>query len=68
MPVANTPENKAKCQCMKCPSFAGPPAFYCAMGKAEKPVEKKGCVCMTCAVWKEGKLSGGYFCESGKAP
>ncbi|MFH1821040.1 MAG: DUF2769 domain-containing protein [Methanobacteriota archaeon] len=67
MPVADTPENMGKCLCMKCPSFAGPPGFYCAKGKAKK-VDKKGCICMTCKLWKENKLSGGYFCVSGRAP
>ena len=67
MPVVNTPETKKKCLCMKCPSFAGPPGFYCAMGKAKKSVNQKGCLCMTCEVWGENYLLGGYFCESGKA-
>jgi len=68
MPVANTTENKAKCLCMKCPSFTGPPGIYCAMGKAERPVEKKGCICLTCEVWENNNLFAGYFCDSGKAP
>jgi len=68
MPVADTRENMMKCLCGKCPSFAGPPAFYCAKGKAEKEVDKKGCLCSTCSLWTENNLSGGYFCAMSKAP
>lgn len=73
MPVDDTPENLAICMeyCGICPSLPSPPTpfLFCARGKANtQPIEKKGCTCIKCDVYKTYGLDTLYFCESGKAP
>ena len=58
MPVDDTPENLAICMnyCGICPSLPSPPTpfLFCARGKANtQPIERKGCSCVQCDVWKE---------------
>ena len=70
MKVPMTPENKAKCICMSCPTYTQNSLMggvFCAMGKSEKTPEMNGCVCMNCGVFAEYKLTGGYFCINGAA-
>jgi methylamine---glutamate N-methyltransferase subunit C len=70
MKVPMTPENKAKCICMSCPTYTQNSLMggvFCATGKSEKTPEMKGCVCMNCGVFAEYKLTGGYFCINGAA-
>ncbi|MGZ5502787.1 MAG: DUF2769 domain-containing protein [Halobacteriota archaeon] len=70
MKVPMTPENKAKCLCMSCPTYTQNSLMggvFCATGKSEKTPEMKGCVCMNCGVFAEYKLTGGYFCINGAA-
>lgn len=65
-----TPENKAKCICMSCPTYTQNGLMggvFCATGKSEKTPEMKGCVCMNCGVFAEYQLTGGYFCINGAA-
>ena len=68
MKVPMTPENKAKCICMSCPTYTQNSLMggvFCATGKSEKTPEKKGCVCTNCDVFAEYKLTDGYFCING---
>jgi hypothetical protein len=70
MKVPMTPENKAKCICMSCPTYTQNSltgGVFCATGKSEKTPGMKGCVCMNCGVFAEYKLTGGYFCINGAA-
>ena len=70
MKVPMTPENKAKCLCMGCPTYTQNSLMggvFCATGKSEKTPELKGCICTNCAVFAECKLTGGYFCINGAA-
>jgi hypothetical protein len=49
------------------------PGIYCSTGKAtcQDLNPQKGCICNTCAVWKEYHLQNVkpvmYFCQKGKA-
>ena len=42
-------------------------AMFCAFGKSKCIDEEKGCVCMTCALYKEYNLDKAYYCLGGKA-
>jgi hypothetical protein len=72
MSVDDTKENLNICMnyCGTCPSLPFPPQpfLYCARGKADAPVVKKGCKCAQCDVYKNYKLEILYFCESGAEP
>ena len=76
MPVDDTPENLNYCMdfCGTCPSLPNPPFpfLYCARGNSEAKVDKKGCRCPECPVYRIYDLKGvngsPYFCEKGKAP
>ena len=65
--VPDTPENASLCICGECPSYPKEGSFFCAQGKSEKPVRKRGCVCGDCAVFKEHNLQDGYYCAAGAA-
>jgi methylamine---glutamate N-methyltransferase subunit C len=65
--VPDTPENESRCICGDCPSFPGEGMFYCARGKSEKPVRKRGCICPDCAIFKDHGLQDGYYCADGAA-
>ena len=65
--VAETPENMARCMCGGCPSFPGDGGFYCARAKSVNAVNKRGCVCVDCANFKEFDLKDGYYCVAGAA-
>ena len=68
MKVPNTEANGKKCICGGCPSYLGAnEGFFCSSGKSKKKYEQKGCICGQCALWKEYKLNGGYFCINGQA-
>jgi hypothetical protein len=43
-------------------------AMFCAFGQSKCIDTEKGCICMTCEVFKENKLNKGYWCttEGGK--
>lgn len=43
------------------------PGLFCAAGKSKLDIDKKGCVCAECEVYKEHELHSGYFCVIGKA-
>ena len=70
--VDDTKENLDICMnyCGTCPSLPFPPNpfLFCARGKAQQKVERKGCKCAQCPVWKKYELKELYFCDTGKAP
>jgi hypothetical protein len=74
MSVDDTPENLNICMdyCGICPSLPTPPNpfLYCARGESDQKIEKKGCKCPECGVYKKYNLKAEnpYFCETGKAP
>ncbi|MBI2848378.1 MAG: DUF2769 domain-containing protein [Chloroflexi bacterium] len=43
-------------------------AMFCAFGKSKCITDEKGCICMTCALYKENNLDKAYYCLGGKAP
>ena len=64
--VADTPENMAKCICGECPSKNHDDmGFYCAKGKSPMTVRRRGCVCGDCALWRDYRLTKGYYCAEG---
>lgn len=67
--------NISNCMCKKCPSYPGmfrelahadAPGLYCSHGKSRLDIEKKGCICPTCEVYKEHFLNSTYYCVQGK--
>lgn len=74
MPVDDTLENLNICMdyCGTCPSLPTPPNpfLFCARGKSDQTIEKLGCKCPQCGVWKKYNLNtdNPYYCETGKAP
>jgi hypothetical protein len=70
--VENTNENYAKCLCYteRCPTYNRSSlngGLFCARGRSDETLEKKGCVCPSCPVWAECKLNGVFFCVYGAA-
>lgn len=72
--VENTPENRARCSCTKCPSYndcakGKDESLYCAtgVGKSECEYKMNGCICGPCPVHKENNLKMGYYCIHGSA-
>ncbi|MGZ5502956.1 MAG: DUF2769 domain-containing protein [Halobacteriota archaeon] len=70
--VENTNPNFEKCLCYteRCPTYnrnglTG--ALFCARGRSEKTLEKKGCVCPSCPIWVDCKLNAIFFCAHGAA-
>ena len=57
------------CKCGKCPTYPGQgdPRVYCARGASSLPIEKKGCLCPGCPIYKMGKFQGDSFCLNGMA-
>jgi hypothetical protein len=54
------------------PSLPNPqntPGVYCSHGKAScKDLDpSQSCICPTCAVWSENKLTATYYCQNGSA-
>jgi hypothetical protein len=41
--------------------------LFCSRGKSTCDIEKKGCNCPTCPVWKEYGLNDFFYCEKGAA-
>lgn len=67
--ILNTKENFAKCICPGCPTFQASDCakenkekLYCAIGKSNCNLIRKGCICGACPLWSEYKLAKGYFC------
>jgi len=72
MKVPETEENRMKCICPSCPTYnkcmkEKMHLFFCAKGKTDCKLDKKGCICGGCPIWREYKLSRVYFCVTGAA-
>ncbi len=70
MTVPVTSENRQKCLCGTCNTYARnglTGRVFCATGESEPTPQKKGCECLSCPVSAEYKLSGYYFCVNGAA-
>jgi hypothetical protein len=68
MKVPMTPENKAKCFCMSCPTYLQNSLMggvFCATGKSQKTAEMGGCDCPGCQVYTDYDL-GGVFLHKGR--
>jgi hypothetical protein len=54
---------------MMMPSAADFPGLYCSTGVAtcEDLDQTKGCICPSCAVWTDNKLTAQKYCERGSA-
>ncbi len=57
------------CKCAKCPTYPhqGDPRVYCDRGASHLTIEKKGCLCPGCPIYKLGKFAGDSFCFHGEA-
>ncbi len=57
------------CKCSGCPAYPdqGEPRVYCARGASRLPIEKRGCLCPGCPIYKKGKFAGDSFCFHGQA-
>ena len=66
MSVPDTQENRSRCACARCPSFAaGHTGIFCVLGKSKLPVEERGCLCRTCPVHIQYKPEGRAYCLRG---
>jgi len=65
--VPDTPENMARCICGGCPSYPAEGGFFCVKGRSAKEIDKRGCICGDCAIFKDYELAGGYYCAAGIA-
>ena len=72
--ISNTKENLAKCICNGCPTHQANSCakeknekLYCAIGKSNCGLNRKGCICGACPLWSEYGLANGYFCLTGQA-
>jgi hypothetical protein len=65
--VPDTPDNENRCICPDCPSFPTQGNLFCARGKSQNPVRRRGCLCPDCAVFKDHNLKDGYYCADGAA-
>jgi hypothetical protein len=57
------------CICGTCASYPGhtEKSFYCGRGKSEYEVDMKDCICASCAVFDELRLSDRFYCVHGSA-
>ena len=65
MKVPMTPENKAKCICMSCPTYTQNSLMggvFALVPVTQNAPEMKGCKCPGCEVYADYDLKGGYFC------
>jgi hypothetical protein len=70
MEVPDTEENLKKCICMNCPSYnecmkRGMQGLFCARGKTDCDLERRGCICNQCPISSDYHLFGGYYCAVG---
>jgi len=65
--VPDTSETLARCICGGCPSFPGSGVLYCAKGKSEHAIVRRGCICPDCSVFSQYSLADGYYCADGAA-
>jgi hypothetical protein len=68
MKPINNSENYGKCVCVNCPLYGDcnkekAEKLFCARHKSGCSMDNtKMCICGTCPVFAENKLTGGYFC------
>jgi len=58
------------CKCSKCPTCTGSgetDLVFCALGKSTVIHERKGCLCLQCAITKTMSLRWNYYCTRGSA-
>ncbi len=70
MKVPDTKENLMKCICGSCPSYDQcmkdkMQGLFCARGKSDCEIEKKGCICGQCPLSSEYSLENLYYCING---
>ncbi len=70
--VPNKEENAQRCVCPGCPTYntcmkGNDEHLFCSRGNSTCDIEKKGCNCPTCPVWKEYGLNDFFYCEKGAA-
>jgi methylamine---glutamate N-methyltransferase subunit C len=65
--VPDTPENLEHCVCPDCPSVPKEGALYCARGRSQQPVRRRGCICGDCRVFQEYGLGDYYYCAEDSA-
>ena len=67
-----TSDNEARCTCPGCPTYnkcmdKGTEVLYCTVGATACELERKGCLCGECPVWRDNGLTTFYFCVHGAA-
>ena len=70
--VPDTEENREKCRCPDCPVYndcikGKNEKLFCAMGKTDCEIEKKGCLCLHCPIEIEYRLNSFFYCDKGAA-
>lgn len=70
--VPNIDKNAERCLCPGCPTHndcmkSNEERIFCSRGNTRCDLEKNGCLCGTCPVWKEYGLNDFYYCEIGPA-
>ncbi|RDE17592.1 MAG: hypothetical protein C4K49_02010 [Candidatus Thorarchaeota archaeon] len=58
------------CQCDKCSTntdIGEITAVYCALGRKDRGLERKGCLCSHCAITRTMSLRWDYYCIKGSA-
>lgn len=61
------------CTCKRCPSYPScsdgkcDVILYCGRGASPKKIDKKGCICKPCRVYKMKKFTEDYYCVIGVA-
>ncbi len=70
--VPYTKENASKCLCPGCPTLNEcmrnrNQRLFCAAGKTECELERKGCLCGECPIESEYALTDFYYCDEGAA-
>jgi len=70
MKVPDTKENRGKCICPNCPTHHNSNCMtekgqnlFCAVGRSDCKIERKGCICGECPVASEYRLNELYFCD-----
>ncbi len=50
--------------CLSCPSYPrkSGEGLFCVRGASAHAIEKRGCHCPDCPLWKEKGLTGMYYC------
>jgi len=65
--VPDTSENLSRCMCGGCPSYPGSGGLFCAKGKSDQAIARRGCICPDCQNFRQYGLADGYYCADGAA-